>query len=394
MEERGFFTADFREGITAFYSDNYGVSLNFVTRDELFERRNIFTVGSSPQLEREVAQNFENLRGHRGQTTALNTGISINVPLYAENQHYLTEKFSVLLGIQAIYAQRHFEDHFLSDDQGNQSHQQDFSGWNPKTGLIYEFDAENQIFMNFSGSWQPPSFDNMVEFEEGPNSSVVYTPLQPQRARTLELGTRGQRGRFEWELSLYRSWLRNELLDLNDAQGNDLGAVNVHRSYHQGIEASLDIELLNPVSLPIEKDGARDRLTFSQTYTLNDFHFDGDSVYGQNRIAGVPIHLYEAELLYLTPAGYYAGLNVQWNVTRYPADQANTLFADSYALLGFKVGFRPKKGFSVFLEAKNLTDEHFASAVNPIADARTAPDARIFHPGEGRAFYGGISWSW
>ena len=188
MEERGFFSADFREGITAFYSDNYGVSLNFVTRDELFGRRNIFTVGSSPQLEREVAQNFENLRGHRGQTTALNTGISINVPLYAENQHYLTEQFSVLLGMQAIYAQRRFEDHFLSDDQGNQSHQQDFYGWNPKAGLIYEFDAENQIFMNFSGSWQPPSFDNMVEFEEGPNSSVVYTPLEPQRATDAGAG--------------------------------------------------------------------------------------------------------------------------------------------------------------------------------------------------------------
>lgn len=394
MEERGFFTADFREGITAFYSDNYGASLNFVTRDELFGRRNIFTVGSSPQLEREVAQNFENLRGHRGQTTALNTGISINVPLYAENQHYLTEKISVLLGMQAIYAQRHFEDHFLSDDQGNQSHEQDFYGWNPKAGMIYEFDAGNQVFLNFSGAWQPPSFDNMVEFEEGPNSSVVHTPLQPQRARTLELGTRGQRGRFEWELSLYRSWLRNELLDLNDAQGNDLGAVNVHRSYHQGIEASLDLELLHPVSLPMEKDSPRDRLTFSQTYTLHDFHFDGDSVYGQNRIAGVPVHFYEAELIYATATGFYAGPNVQWNVTRYPADQANTLFADSYALLGFKIGFQSKKGISIFLEAKNLTDKHFASAVNPMADARTASDAQIFHPGEGRAFYGGISWSW
>ena len=108
----------------------------------------------------------------------------------------------------------------------------------------------------------------------------------------------------------------------------------------------------------------------------------------------MPIHLYEAELIYVTSTGFYAGPSVQWNVTRYPADQANTLFADSYALLGFKIGFRPKKGFSIFLEAKNLTDEHFASAVDPIADARTTPDAQIFHPGEGRAFYGGISWSW
>jgi iron complex outermembrane receptor protein len=210
----------------------------------------------------------------------------------------------------------------------------------------------------------------------------------------VELGTRGEHGRFEWELALYRSWLRNELLELNDAQGNDLGAVNVNRSYHQGIEASLDIELLKSVFLQKKKEGAGDRLTLSQTYTLNDFHFDGDSVYGQNRIAGVPIHFYEAELLYVTTAGFYAGPNVQCNITRYPADEANMLFADSYALIGFKIGYRPKKGFSIFLEAKNLTDKHFASAVDPIADARIASDPQIFHPGDGRAFYGGISWSW
>jgi iron complex outermembrane receptor protein len=394
MEERGFFEPDFRQGITAFYSDNYGVSLNFVTRDELFGRRNIFTIGFSPQFEREVSQNFENLGGHRGQTTALGTSISSNVPLYVEEQHYLSEKLSILAGTQAIYAQRHFEDHFLSDDEGDQSHEQNFYGWNPKAGMIYEIDKRNQVFANFSGSWQPPSFDNMVEFADGPNSSVVYTPLEPQRARTLELGTRGEHGRFEWELSLYRSWLRNELLELNDAQGNDIGAVNLDRSAHQGIEARLEIELLDSVLRERKKDDARDRLTFSQTYTLNDFHFDGDSVYGDNRIAGIPMHFYEAELLYVSAAGFYAGANVQCNMTRYPVDQANTLFADSYALPGFKIGFRSKKGFSVFLEAKNLTDKRFASAVDPIADARTAPGAQIFHPGDGRAFYGGISWTW
>jgi iron complex outermembrane receptor protein len=394
IEERGFFEEDFREGITAFYSDNYGINLNFVTHDELFGRRNIFTIGVSPQLEREVTQNFENLLSHRGQTTALNTGISINAPLYLENQHYLTDKFSLLLGMQAIYAQRHFEDNFLTDDEGDQSHEQNFYGWNPKAGLIYEFDKKNQLFVNFAGSWQPPSFDNMVEFEEGENSSVVYTPLHPQRGKTVEVGTRGENGRFEWELSLYRTWLRNELLELNDANGNDIGAVNVERSYHQGIEAGLDIEILDSVFLERKKGSSGDRLTFSQTYTLNDFHFDDDPVYGHNRIAGVPQHFYEAELLYQTASGFYVGPSVQCNITRYPVDQANTLFADSYALLGFKIGYRPKKGPSIFFEAKNLTDERFASAVDPIADARTADDAQVFHPGDGRAFYGGVSWRW
>jgi iron complex outermembrane recepter protein len=76
---------------------------------------------------------------------------------------------------------------------------------------------------------------------------------------------------------------------------------------------------------------------------------------------------------------------VQWNVARYPADHANTLFASSYALLGFKAGYVSKKhGFSLFFEARNLTDMHYAAAVDPIPDAAAAGGpAQVFHPGDG-----------
>jgi len=394
MEERGFFSPEFAEGITQFYSDNYGLSLNSISRGELFGRRNIFTVGFTFQFEREPAQNYQNLGGHPGATTARNVGTSINAPFYVENQHYLTEKLSAVTGMQLIYARRHFEDEFDSLFVGNQTHTQNFFGWNPKTGLIYEVDRKTQLFMNFSGSWQPPSFDNMVAFTEGPHSAQVYNPLEPQQALTVEIGTRGEHGRFQWELSLYRSWLHNELLELNDAQGNDLGDVNVNRSYHQGIEASLDIELLRPVFSRNKGKGFEGSLRLSQTYTLNDFHFNDDPVYGNNRIAGIPVHIYEAELLYETAIGFYAGPNLRCSFTHYPVDEANTLFADPYTLLGFKIGYRSTKGLSIFFEAKNLTDKRFASAVDAIADARTDEDPEVFHPGDGRSFYGGVSWSW
>jgi hypothetical protein len=41
-----------------------------------------------------------------------------------------------------------------------------------------------------------------------------------------------------------------------------------------------------------------------------------------------------------------------------------------------------------------LASQWIGGGLDPIADVRTAPDPRIFHPGDGRAFYGGISWSW
>jgi len=196
------------------------------------------------------------------------------------------------------------------------------------------------------------------------------------------------------ELSLYRSWLRNELVELNDAFGNDIGTVNVRRSIHQGIEANLEIELLHGILIAKQGNRAGDRLSFNQSYTLNDFHFDQDPVYDGNRIAGIPIHVYEAQLLYETPSGFYAGPNVQCNLSRYPVDQANTLFADNYALVGFRAGLRQTNGFSVFLDCKNLTNQRYASSIDVIADAHTEPNPEIFHPGDERSFYGGVSWSW
>jgi iron complex outermembrane receptor protein len=174
----------------------------------------------------------------------------------------------------------------------------------------------------------------------------------------------------------------------------DVGAVNINRSYHQGVEAGLNLELLNSASAKKEKSDD-DRLTLEQTFTLNDLHFDHDSTYGNNRIAGIPIYLYEAELIFALPRGFYAGPTLQYNITKYPADEENSLFADPYALLGFKIGYEFKKGCSIFFEAKNLTDKVYASSVDPIPSAQFAANGpySIFHPGDGRSFYGGVAWA-
>jgi len=391
--ERNFFSPYFRAGLEEVYSNNFGGNLNFVSRYDLFGRKNVLTLGFSPQTEDEHSQNYENDFGHTGPTTARGEAISINLPVYFEDQFYVTSQFSLIAGAQAIFAERHFRDTFLTGPE-NQSHLQDYYGFNPKLGAIYEINHDTQAYVNFSRSFQVPSFESLVEFTEGRDSHAAYTPLQAQHAWTIEVGTRGEYSRVQWELSLYRSWFRDELLELNDIFGNDIGTQNIPRSIHQGIEASLEVDLLEDILFPKQANRPGDRLSLDQSYTLNDFHFDDHPVYGNNRIAGIPIHVYEAQLLYQGPFGFYAGPNVECNLSRYPVDHANTLFADAYAVLGFRAGFRRNKGFSVFLDFKNLTNERYASSIDAIADARGGGPPHIFHPADGRAFYGGISWSW
>lgn len=393
LESRDYYTDESLEGIQRFYSDNVGLMLNWVNRGQVLGLENRLTIGFSPSLEREVDANYENLNGLRGLVTARDTELSVNAPLYLEDQQHLTERLSVVGGLQAIYAQRKFHDLFVDTVTGDSSGNLVVRGLNPKIGLVYEADRETQFFANYSRSWEPPSFDNMVEFDDQPGGSLVFRPLAAQHAWTAEVGGRGQEGPFRWELALYHSWVHDELLDINNAQGVNLGAVNVDRSSHQGIEAGLETELLHSLFVPRRAREAEDTLVWEQSYTLNDLHFDHDSVYGNNRIAIIPIHLYQAALTYRHPSGFYFGPTLRWNVTKYPVDHANTLYADAYALLGFRVGYQSAKGFSVFVEGRNLTDQRYAGDVDPIPDARTTEESpRIFHPGDGRGVYAGVSW--
>ena len=154
---------------------------------------------------------------------------------------------------------------------------------------MYELTDKDQLFVNYSRSWEPPSFDEMVDFDDDViGGSQAFTPLLPQSAWTVETGARGEDGRFKWELTLYHSWVSDELLDLNNANDVDIGAINAAHTYHQGIEAGLETRLADGIFIQPNRNHAADRITFKQDYTLTDTHFRGDPVYGDNRIAGVP----------------------------------------------------------------------------------------------------------
>ncbi|HEY3862425.1 MAG TPA: TonB-dependent receptor [Verrucomicrobiae bacterium] len=378
-------------GIQDFYADNVGLILNFTGNTELFGQRNVITAGFTPNVEREVDQNFVNVNGSRGGPLSHDAELSVNAPLFAEDQQYFSDQFSAVIGVQATYAQRHFSDFYFHPETSDDII---FRGINPKAGLIWAFNSNNQVFFNVSRTWQAPSFDNMVDFDGDPD--VEFTPLEPQQAWTAELGTRGEYGRVDWDFAIYRSWVRNELLEINNSAGANSGAVNIPHAIHQGIELGVDVELLNAAIKQGHASPASQSLALDQTFTLNDFTFEQDPTYGNNRIGGIPIYLYEAELRYSTPWGLRAGPTLDWNITKYPVDHENTLFADPYALLGFRISYESKYGFTVFFEAKNLTDKVYASSVDPIPSAQFAANGpyTLFHPGDGRSFYGGLSWAW
>ena len=236
--------------------------------------------------------------------------------------------------------------------------------------MRYEWSPQIDVYANISRSFEPPSFG---ELAGGPN----VTPVSAQKGTTFEVGSRGFLRNATWDVSYYRSQVDNELLSLNTPTGQPLGTVNAPRTIHQGVELGLLLTV------------ARD-VTWRTSYLLNDFRFDGNASYGDNRLPGIPSMALRSEVLWAPAPGWYVGPTLEWS-SKTAVDMANTLFADPFTLWGFKAGMRIDKGASFFVQARNLGNRKYAATTGVIADARGLDSAQ-FLPGDGRSVFAGIDW--
>lgn len=355
-------------------TNDYGIGLRYINEMPIASYRNRFVLGFEPSWGNVMDNRFKNDGGNAGARTAKFDQHASSYVVYGENQFYLLPQLSLIVGGQYTYTTRKQKDLFMAGGV-DQSRSRNYQRFTPKAGLIYDLNPDIQFFSNVSTSFEPPSF---AELTSGPVQAPTFA--KAQRAITFEVGSRGRLFNMaEWDVALYRAHVRNELLALVDpATSSPIGTANADKTVHQGIELGLDVELAKMLYL-------------RQMYMFSDFKFDKDAAFGNNQLAGIPRHFYKAELTYRHADGYYIGPNVEWSPQKYYVDHANTLSADSYALLGFKIGKRSKSGFSWFAEARNLTDRKYAATTGVVENARGIDQAQ-FLPGDGRSFFAGLEY--
>jgi iron complex outermembrane receptor protein len=321
-------------------------------------------------------QQFANLPGAvKGALLSSSVDKSQNVSAYVEDSFYVLPNVAFIAGTQFLHAERDRRDRFLAN--GDQSGNRSFDIWSPKVGLLWDVDPAWQVFANISRSAEVPSFG------ENSFATAALSSIRAQTATTYEIGTRGRRPDFTWDLALYRADISDELQCLTaPATPGACNVTNADKTVHQGIEAGFGVAVFKSLF------GPEDRVWVNVAYTLNDFHFDGDARYGNNILPGAPRHYLRSEVLYTHPNGFYAGPNVEWAPQAYFVDNANQVTADAYALLNFKVGFDKGSGLSGYIEARNLLDTRYIAS-SSIAETANAASA-LFEPGSGRAIYAGL----
>ncbi len=355
---------------------DYGAQARWVSEAQVFGRRNILTAGFAPSRGTIDEDRWLNVGGSRGARTNKFDQLAVNSEAYLENQHYVTDKAVVVLGVQRSNNRRRNTDLFIAPGEGSESFDVRYKATSPKVGMRYEITPAVQVFANVSGSYEPPSFGELT-------GGLVRNINRAQKGTSLEVGSRGALRDVSWDIALYHAGVKDELLQTQVFPAGNTAApapqtVNVPRTVHQGVELGTSGRFLQ-------------RFEWRQALFVNRFRFDNDPAFGNNTLPGLPKSLLKGEVLHRWGDGLYGGVNLEYSPQRYAVDMANTFFADPYAVWGVKVGRRTNLHWSWFAEMRNLTNRKYASTTG-VTRTQAGLDGAQFLPGDGRAFYAGLEW--
>lgn len=324
------------------------------------------TLGATGRFGTVDSRRYVNVDGTRGALTFDADQRAQTIDLYGEGR-YRVGLVSLIAGGIYTHGERKQDQLFPSLVSGRA----EFDQFSPRFGLLWEPRDGVQVFANYSRSHEYPGFIELAQV-------ASFVPLDAQRAWTSEIGTRGTIGIASFDVSLYRAELKGELLQFSVGPDIPASTFNAGDTLHQGIEAGLDLQFTPWAEL-------------RQVYQLNDFRFQNDRQYGDNRLPVIPKHLYRAQLRLGTDA-----LNIAPNVELVPegawADYANTLKVDGYVTVGITAEAQVRDGVVLFFDARNLTDEKAVGDISAVVDYRTLLPFQqaIFYPVERRAVFGGV----
>jgi iron complex outermembrane receptor protein len=313
--------------------------------------------------------NRETKRGFRIGNSLQYAG---GLDLYGELRVKPTETLTLLAGLNSIDTSRHVVNRVnpaLSDEK-------DFTRVSPKLGVVWAASETFTVFSNLSGIYEPPAFGQLTQ-----GGASGFTPIEAQEGVSFEIGVRGATPRLAYELTFYDARLDNEFIAFQTSPLIPAATFNAEDTLHRGIEAGLMVLLAD--------DLYGGRLTTRGALTWSDFSFDGDRVYGDNTLAGVPETVVSGELawtngrLRIAPSVY-----VQSNTW---VDFANTLKIPRHTLYNLSTSWQLTDRVAVFAEGRNLTDERHITMTSAIADA-AAPGANraVATPGDGLSVFGGV----
>ncbi|MBK9989865.1 MAG: TonB-dependent receptor [Verrucomicrobia bacterium] len=339
-----------------------------------------------------------NNRGSKGDLFGRNDLEAAGSMLSLAATYSLSTKWSVATGTSWLHETRDNTDRFTEATRPtlrvatppaslpasvlavNNSFARRYDEFLPQISVSFRPVERQLIFASVSRSAEVPTFDDLLTTTGGtPNSGptgFAINNLAAQTATTFELGWRGAlASRFTWDTVLYCANVENELLVLRDASGLSRGTVNADKTTHLGGELGGTVQLLANWDAGL-------------AYTYQDFRFNNDIAFRNNRLAGAARHHLELRSSWSPWNPITLGGQIHWRLDRAPVDNANTLFQPRYAVCDFSIRYKFSQRVTLYAELRNAFDAVYAASVNT-TDVAASTQA-VYLPGDGRSLHAGF----
>lgn len=380
--------------------DDLSAFFNYQREDTFLNRHSISHLGFRSTSHLPAGTVIERLRVEKdgiasGTETRRFTQQGSDNLLHVGNELELVPDFWLISRLGLAYTQRESE---VTWPVQSQKIQIDDVNLAPSLGFRYQMNSDTQLFANISRSVEAPHPWSLIwssdQYFDATNNAANVASIGRQRepiridtqtANTFEIGGRGESKWGEWQATYYYSKVKNELLSVElQAQPKQIIAEsNASDTIHQGLELGLNT--------PLWRNDSLGAFYFRQAYTFSDFHYENDTLFHKNELAGIPKHFYQAELKYKHPQGFYASVNTEFS-SKIAIDYANSRYTDHYQLWGATIGYeQPAQQYSAWLDFRNIGDEKYASTVTPGFNDQAKDVARLT-PGDGFGVYAGISY--
>lgn len=292
------------------------------------------------------------------------------------------------LGTSLLHARREIDDR-IGSGPGRDSTDLDLSDTKlaPRVALYWEPDPRFSTFLGWSRSYEPPTFDDLLLTAGPMNARILQSaPLDWQKADTWEVGWKYRSDPVHWTTTVYYAEWDREFLRLLDEQGAARGTVNAGDTLRYGIETFLQVDLwrTDDVSWNI----------WASTQ-ISRVRFDGDPVFGDNRIGGTPPITGAAGSELEWGGGWFVAPAWHWLAGTTYADHANRLSYGSYGIAALSGGYRHPRGWSLRVSVNNIFDRDYIASTAGVLDRATNPEATaIFLPGTGRSIEASLGCAW
>jgi len=359
------------DGFVEFDRLGPGAGVRWTWEEPILGWPQALTIGTDLQHQRDDRQRYANVLGTKGAL-----GLD-QIEKVTGGGVYAREVVSLGSSVEVSGALRYDAVHYAVDvefpEDSGDSGTRLMDAWSPGGGIAYMPVDGLTFFGNVATAFQVPTTTELVN----PVGPGFNPDIEPQTARSYEIGIRASVSLLDIGLSLYRIDLKDELVPF-EIPGGRVAFRNAGESRRYGVELEWESEL--PWSLTWS--GAVTALDAHYLqYTTDVGNFDG------NREPGIPPYLVYQEILWGDATGFHAAIE-SYLVGGYFVDDANSASTPGYGLLNLRFGWVGEVGgwlVAPFVGLMNLTDARYDGTVR-----LNAIGGRYYEPAPGFNVFGGI----